>query len=71
MDRDGDGGTDPPEFLAFFKTRAALFAVPRPPIYARSIKQLGMQLEAHFNAALERVIAEAVQFFEVRLDALC
>eukprot|EP01048_Picozoa_sp_COSAG05_P009725 COSAG05_NODE_815_length_7153_cov_6.660760_3_plen_114_part_00 len=67
MDRDGDGATDPKEFLAFFQQRASLFACPRPPIYARTIKELGAQLEGYYNQALERVIAEAIAFFEVRI----
>ena len=67
MDKDGDGSTDPKEFLAFFQQRASLYACPRPPIYARTIKELGAQLEQHYNVALARVIAEAIAFFEVRI----
>lgn len=66
MDRNSDGEIDADEFVSFFKARAAGFAMPRPTIYARNLKELGANLQAHFNVALERTIAEAVAFFEVR-----
>lgn len=66
MDRNSDGEIDADEFISFFKVRAAGFATPRPTIYARNLKELGANLQAHFNVALERTIAEAVAFFEVR-----
>ena len=67
MDRNSDGEIDADEFIAFFKARASGFATPRPTIFARNLKELGAQMQEHYNVALGRTIAEAVVFFEARI----